>query len=65
MLILAEWIKSAEGEFKVIAHFGSNNQRDAIEWTFHTATAGSDCIGCVVPHFLSSLRKVGRTLVNY
>lgn len=50
-LILEEWIKSGEGSFKVIAHVGSDNQREAIELAHHAAETGADAIGCIAPSF--------------
>lgn len=50
-LILKEWIKSGEGSFKVIAHVGSDNQREAIELANHAAETGADAIGCIAPSF--------------
>jgi len=50
-LILEEWIKSGKGSFKVIAHVGSDNQREAIELAHHAAETGADAIGCIAPSF--------------
>ncbi|BBD46006.1 N-acetylneuraminate lyase (sialic acid lyase) [Petrimonas sp. IBARAKI] len=50
-LILEEWIKSGEGDFQIIAHVGSNNQREAMELARHAAVKGADGIGCIAPSF--------------
>ncbi|MFA7583694.1 MAG: dihydrodipicolinate synthase family protein [Proteiniphilum sp.] len=50
-LILEEWIKQGEGGFKIIAHVGSDNQREAMELARHAAAQGADGIGCIAPSF--------------
>jgi N-acetylneuraminate lyase len=50
-LILEEWIKASKGSFKVVAHVGSDNQREAIELAHHAAETGADAIGCIAPSF--------------
>jgi N-acetylneuraminate lyase len=50
-LILEEWIKWGKGEFKIIVHVGSNNQREAMELAKHAAENGADGIGCIAPSF--------------
>lgn len=49
--ILEEWIRVCEGQFKVISHVGSDNQREAIELAHHAAVSGADGIGCIAPSF--------------
>lgn len=49
--ILEQWIKSAKGRFKVIAHVGSNSQPEAIELAHHAARAGADAIASMAPCF--------------
>ena len=51
MLILEEWIKWSEGGFQIIAHVGSDNQREAMELARHAAAHGADGIGCIAPSF--------------
>lgn len=50
-LILEEWIKWGEGDFQIIAHVGSDNQREAMELARHAAAKGADGIGCIAPSF--------------
>jgi N-acetylneuraminate lyase len=50
-LILEEWIKQGEGGFKIIAHVGSDNQREAMDLACHAAAQGADGIGCIAPSF--------------
>lgn len=49
--ILASWLSAAEGRFKVIAHVGSNCQREAIELASHAAVQGAWGIGAIAPGF--------------
>lgn len=49
--ILEEWIKSANGRFKVIAHVGSNSINEAIELARHAQEVGADAIGAMSPCF--------------
>lgn len=51
MLVLEEWIKWGKGDFQIIAHVGSNNQREAIELASHASEIGADGIGCIAPSF--------------
>jgi len=50
-LILEEWIKWGGGDFQIIAHVGSDNQREATELARHAAAKGADGIGCIAPSF--------------
>lgn len=49
--ILTEWVRSTGGNFKVISHVGSTNQREAIELAHHAAEVEADGIGCISPFF--------------
>lgn len=49
--ILVEWVKSAQGRFKVIAHVGSNSMREAMELAAHAQQVGADTIGAMAPCF--------------
>lgn len=51
MLILEKWIACASGRFKVIAHVGSNCQKDAIALAAHAAKKGADAISSIAPNF--------------
>ncbi|WP_286880255.1 dihydrodipicolinate synthase family protein [Proteiniphilum sp. UBA7639] len=50
-MILEEWIKRGKGDFQIIAHVGSDNQREAMELARHAAVQGADGIGCIAPSF--------------
>lgn len=49
--VLEQWIKSANGRFKVIAHVGSNSMYEAVELARHAQQAGADAIGAMAPCF--------------
>lgn len=49
--ILEEWVKSADGRFKVIAHVGSNSMFEAVELARHAQEIGADAIGAMAPCF--------------
>ncbi|MEG0453912.1 MAG: dihydrodipicolinate synthase family protein [Bacteroides sp.] len=49
--ILVEWVKSAQGRFKVIAHVGSNSMREAMELAAHAQEIGADAVGAMAPCF--------------
>ena len=49
--ILSQWIKSANGRFKVIAHVGSNSQLEAMDLAKHAASVGADAIAAMAPCF--------------
>lgn len=49
--ILEHWVKAAGGRFKVIAHVGSDNQRESVELSRHAAEAGVWGIGSIAPGF--------------
>lgn len=49
--ILEQWIKSANGRYKVIAHVGSNSQVEAMELARHAAAKGADAIAAMAPCF--------------
>lgn len=59
-LILEHWIRAAEGRFKVIAHVGSDNQRESVELSRHAAEAGAWGVGSIAPSFFkpSSVRDL-------
>ncbi len=50
-LILEHWVKAAEGRFKVIAHVGSDNQRESVELSRHAAETGAWGVGSIAPGF--------------
>ncbi len=49
--ILEEWVKAAAGRFKVIAHVGSNCQKDSVELSAHAAAAGAYALASIAPSF--------------
>lgn len=49
--ILAQWVKLANGRFKVIAHVGSNCQLEAMELSRHAQEIGADAIAAMAPCF--------------
>ncbi len=49
--ILSTWVKEAKGAFKIIAHVGSNCQREAMELASHAQTCGADGIAAIAPSF--------------
>lgn len=49
--ILAEWVKTAQGRFKVIAHVGSNSMHEAMELAAHAQQVGADAVGAMAPCF--------------
>lgn len=49
--ILAQWVKLANGHFKVIAHVGSNCQVEAMELSRHAQEIGADAIAAMAPCF--------------
>lgn len=49
--IASQWVKSANGRFKVIVHVGSNSQFEAMELAYHAYEAGADAIGAMAPSF--------------
>lgn len=49
--ILEAWVKNARGRFKVIAHVGSNCQKEAVELSRHAAMTGADALGSIAPSF--------------
>lgn len=49
--IVSQWVKSAGGRFKVIAHVGSNSQFEAMELARHAYEVGADAIGAMAPCF--------------
>lgn len=49
--ILERWVVSAGKRFKVIAHVGSNCQKNAIELACHAAQTGADAIASIAPSF--------------
>lgn len=49
--VLEQWVKSANGRFKVIAHVGSNSLPEAAELAKHAQEVGADAIGAMAPSF--------------
>ena len=49
--VLERWIKAAQGRFLVIAHVGTNCQKDAIQLTAHAVEKGADAIASIAPSF--------------
>ena len=49
--ILAQWVQSAKGRFKVIAHVGCNSLMEAMELAAHASKVGADAIGAMSPCF--------------
>lgn len=49
--ILERWMAAARGRFKIIAHVGSNCQKDSVELTSHAAAVGAWAIGSIAPSF--------------
>lgn len=49
--ILEKWVIAARKRFKVIAHVGSNCQRDAMELAYHAEQVGADAIASIAPSF--------------
>ena len=49
--ILEQWVKSANGRFKVIAHVGSNSLIEDIDLASHAARSGADAIASMAPCF--------------
>lgn len=49
--ILERWVIATRKRFKVIAHVGSNCQRDSIELARHAAQVGADAIASIAPSF--------------
>lgn len=48
---LERWIAAARGRFKIIAHVGTNCQKDAVELAAHASAAGADAVGSIAPSF--------------
>lgn len=49
--ILVQWVQSANGRFKVIAHVGSNCQLEAMELARHAQEVGADAFAAMAPCF--------------
>lgn len=49
--ILAQWVKLANGRFKVIAHVGSNCQMEAMDLSRHAQEIGADAVAAMAPCF--------------
>lgn len=49
--ILEHWVQAAGGRFRVIAHVGSDCQRDAMELARHAAETGAAAIASIAPSF--------------
>lgn len=54
--ILEKWVIAARKRFKVIAHVGSNCQRDAMELAYHAEQVGADAIASIAPSFSNRVR---------
>lgn len=50
-LILEHWVRAAQGRFKVIAHVGSDSQRESIELSCHATKIGAWGVGAIAPVF--------------
>lgn len=51
MLILEKWIECSEGRFKVIAHVGSNCQKESVTLAAHAERSGAYAISSIAPCF--------------
>lgn len=49
--VLEKWVSAAGKRFKVIAHVGSNCQKDSSELAQHAARTGADAIASIAPSF--------------
>lgn len=49
--VLKQWIDSAKGRFKVIAHVGSNSQQEAMALASHATEVGADAFAAIAPCF--------------
>lgn len=54
--VLEQWVKSASGRLKVIAHVGSNSMYEAIALAHHAQEVGADAIGAMAPCFFKPAR---------
>lgn len=61
--VLVQWIKAANGRFKVIAHVGSNALFEAVELARHAQEVGADAIGAMAPCFFKPASV--KELVNF
>ena len=61
--ILEKWISASRNRFKVIAHIGSNCQKDSKDLVVHAFSAGADAIASLAPMFFKP-SSVGE-LVDY
>ncbi len=61
--ILEKWISASKNRFKVIAHIGSNCQKDSKDLAVHAFSAGADAIASLAPMFFKP-STVGE-LVDY
>lgn len=50
-LVVDQWVKSAGGRFKVIAHVGSDSMFEAMDLAHHAWEVGADAIGAMAPSF--------------
>ena len=49
--ILEQWVKSADGRFKVIAHVGSDSLFESMDLAKHAYGSGADAIAAMAPCF--------------
>lgn len=61
--VLEQWVKVADGRFKVIAHVGSNSMFEAVELARHAQEVGADAIGAMAPCFFKPASV--KDLVNF
>lgn len=54
--LLTQWVKSANGRLKVIAHVGSNSQPQAMELAKHAQETGADAVAAIAPNFFKPVR---------
>jgi len=50
--ILAKWVDSSKGRFRVIAHVGTNTLADAEELARHAEEVKADAFAIVAPHYI-------------
>lgn len=54
--LLTQWVKSAKGRLKIIAHVGSNSQPQAMELAKHAQETGAEAIAAIAPNFFKPVR---------
>jgi len=50
-LILEKWIEASKGRFKIIAHVGSDCQKESVELASHAQSSGADATASIAPAF--------------